>query len=42
VPARLAGEVRGGAKGWVDTNPQVYRDLARRHAAGVRPVPGDR
>ena len=42
VPARLAGEVRGGAKGWVDTNPQVYRDLARRHASGVRPVPGDR
>ena len=38
VPARIAGEVRGGAKGWVDTNPQVYRDLARRHAAGVRPV----
>src|SRR5580698_8156171 len=42
VPARLAGEVRGGAKGWVDSNPQVYRDLARRHASGVRPVPGDR
>ena len=40
VPARIAGEVRGGAKGWVDTNPQVYRDLARRHAAGVRPVTG--
>jgi carbonic anhydrase/acetyltransferase-like protein (isoleucine patch superfamily) len=38
VPARIAGEVSGGAKQWVDTNPQVYRDLARRHAAGVRPL----
>jgi carbonic anhydrase/acetyltransferase-like protein (isoleucine patch superfamily) len=40
VPARIAGEVAGGAKVWVQTNPQVYRDLARRHAAGVRPVHG--
>jgi carbonic anhydrase/acetyltransferase-like protein (isoleucine patch superfamily) len=38
VPARVAGEVTGGAKRWVVTNPQVYRDLARRHAAGARPV----
>src|SRR5215813_11738941 len=38
VPARLAGEVSGGAKRWVDTNPEAYRALARRHAAGVRPV----
>jgi carbonic anhydrase/acetyltransferase-like protein (isoleucine patch superfamily) len=38
VPARIIGEVAGGAKQWVDTNPAIYRDLARRHAAGVRPV----
>ena len=38
VPARVAGEVTGRAKEWVDTNPEVYRALARRHAAGVRPV----
>jgi carbonic anhydrase/acetyltransferase-like protein (isoleucine patch superfamily) len=38
VPARIAGEVTGGAKRWVETNPQIYRELARRHAAGVRPV----
>jgi carbonic anhydrase/acetyltransferase-like protein (isoleucine patch superfamily) len=38
VPARIVGEVTGGAKQWVQTNPAVYRDLARRHAAGVRPV----
>jgi carbonic anhydrase/acetyltransferase-like protein (isoleucine patch superfamily) len=36
VPARIAGEVTGGAKQWVETNPSVYRDLARRHAAGAR------
>ena len=38
VPARVAGEVNGRAKEWVDTNPEVYRALARRHAAGVRPA----
>jgi len=38
VPARVAGEVRGGALRWVQANPEVYRELARRHAAGVRPV----
>jgi len=44
VPARIAGEVTARARQWVETNPQVYRDLARRHAAGVRPVarPGHR
>ncbi|HEV8219726.1 MAG TPA: gamma carbonic anhydrase family protein [Streptosporangiaceae bacterium] len=40
VPARVAGEVRGGALKWVQTNPEVYRELARRHAAGARPVSG--
>jgi carbonic anhydrase/acetyltransferase-like protein (isoleucine patch superfamily) len=38
VPARVIREVTGGAKQWVQTNPSVYRDLARRHAASVRPV----
>jgi carbonic anhydrase/acetyltransferase-like protein (isoleucine patch superfamily) len=38
TPARVTGEVTGRAKGWVDSNPEVYRDLARRHAAGVKPV----
>jgi carbonic anhydrase/acetyltransferase-like protein (isoleucine patch superfamily) len=40
VPARIAGPVTGGAKVWVETNPAVYRDLARRHAAGIRLVTG--
>ena len=38
VPARVVGEVRGGARQWVETNPEIYRELARRHAAGIRPV----
>jgi carbonic anhydrase/acetyltransferase-like protein (isoleucine patch superfamily) len=38
TPARVAREVGGGAKVWVDSNPEIYRELARRHAAGVRPV----
>jgi carbonic anhydrase/acetyltransferase-like protein (isoleucine patch superfamily) len=38
VPARILREVTGGARHWVETNPEAYRDLARRHAAGVRPV----
>ena len=40
VPAKIIGPVRGGAKQWVETNPEIYRELARRHAASVRPVPG--
>jgi carbonic anhydrase/acetyltransferase-like protein (isoleucine patch superfamily) len=39
VPAKIIGPVRGGAKQWVETNPEIYRELARRHAASVRPVP---
>ena len=44
VPARLIGKVTAGGRQWVEANPQIYRDLARRHAAGVRPVtdPGNR
>jgi carbonic anhydrase/acetyltransferase-like protein (isoleucine patch superfamily) len=38
VPAKIVGELTAGAKGWVETNPQFYRDLAKRHAAGTRPV----
>lgn len=38
VPARISGPVTGRAKEWVDTNPEVYRELARRHAAGIRPA----
>ena len=38
VPARILGEVTGGAKQWVQTNPALYRELARRHAASVRAV----
>jgi carbonic anhydrase/acetyltransferase-like protein (isoleucine patch superfamily) len=38
IPARIAREVSGSAREWVDSNPQIYRELARRHAAGVRPV----
>jgi carbonic anhydrase/acetyltransferase-like protein (isoleucine patch superfamily) len=38
VPARVVGEVTAGARQWVETNPEIYRDLARRHAAGARPV----
>ena len=40
VPAKVIREVTGGAKHWVETNPAVYRDLARRHAASVRLVAG--
>jgi hypothetical protein len=32
------GELTPGAKQWVEGNPQAYRDLARRHAASVRPI----
>ena len=41
VPARVAGQVTGQAKVWVDTNPEIYRELARRHAASARPVGSD-
>ena len=38
VPARIVAEVTGGARQWVQTNPDLYRDLARRHAVSVRPA----
>ena len=40
VPARITGELSTGAKLWVDTNPGIYQELARRHAAGIRHVGG--
>jgi carbonic anhydrase/acetyltransferase-like protein (isoleucine patch superfamily) len=42
IPARVLGEVTAGARPWVESNPEIYRDLARRHAAGVSPVTGPR
>ena len=38
IPAKVSGEVRGSALRWVENNPAAYRELARRHAAGIRPV----
>jgi len=38
VPARVVGELTPGAKFWVETNPETYRALARRHASGARPL----
>ncbi|HMG62000.1 MAG TPA: gamma carbonic anhydrase family protein, partial [Streptosporangiaceae bacterium] len=38
VPAKVTGEVRGSALRWVENNPAVYRELARRHAASAHPV----
>jgi len=38
IPARVVGPVSGSGKQWVDDNPDVYRELARRHAAGVTPA----
>jgi len=31
----FAFEGRGGARQWVETNPETYRELARRHAVGT-------
>jgi carbonic anhydrase/acetyltransferase-like protein (isoleucine patch superfamily) len=42
VPARVVGELTAGAKQWVQANPGIYRELARRHAAGAGPVTGQR
>ena len=38
VPARIAGPLSEGARQWVENNPEAYRELARRHAAGIRPI----
>ena len=36
TPAKVAREVSGGARRWVETNPEAYRALAKRHAASLR------
>ena len=38
VPAKVAGELTAGAKHWVENNPEIYRQLAKRHAATVCPA----
>ncbi len=38
TPARVRGPLTSGAARWVDGNPAIYQELARRHAAGVEPV----
>jgi carbonic anhydrase/acetyltransferase-like protein (isoleucine patch superfamily) len=38
VPAKITGEVAGGAQQRVEGNGAVYRDLARRYAATLRQV----
>jgi hypothetical protein len=30
--------VGAGAAGWVDGNPSIYQELARRHAAGTQEI----
>ncbi|MCT2582517.1 gamma carbonic anhydrase family protein [Actinophytocola gossypii] len=37
-PARRFAPLTGPAKQWVDGNPAIYRDLARRHRDGTAPV----
>ncbi|MDQ3153762.1 MAG: gamma carbonic anhydrase family protein [Actinomycetota bacterium] len=36
--AQDRGPVTGSAQWWVRNNPETYRELARRHHSGVRPV----
>src|SRR5699024_1926146 len=38
TPAKVRGPLSGSAAWWVENNPRTYRDLARRHAEGARPV----
>jgi carbonic anhydrase/acetyltransferase-like protein (isoleucine patch superfamily) len=38
TPARVRGPLSEGAAGWVDGNPSIYRELARRHAVGIAEV----
>ncbi|GHE13411.1 gamma carbonic anhydrase family protein [Klenkia taihuensis] len=37
-PAKVRGPLTEGAAQWVDGNPAIYQELARRHAAGVEQV----
>ena len=36
VPAKVTSELTAGARHWVESNPEIYRQLARRHATTVR------
>ena len=36
---REKGPLTQSARWWVEGNPEIYRELARRHKAGVKPVP---
>ncbi|MGY1602163.1 gamma carbonic anhydrase family protein [Geodermatophilus sp. SYSU D00815] len=38
APARVRGPLSAGARAWVEGNPAIYRELARRHSAGVEEV----
>jgi carbonic anhydrase/acetyltransferase-like protein (isoleucine patch superfamily) len=40
VPAQILRAISGGARQWVETDPETYRELARRHAAGTRLIAG--
>ena len=42
IPARVVRELAGQARRWVETNPSIYRELARRHAARRPPRPVER
>jgi carbonic anhydrase/acetyltransferase-like protein (isoleucine patch superfamily) len=37
-PAKVRGPLSEGAARWVDGNPGIYQELARRHAVGAHPV----
>ncbi len=38
TPAKVRGPLEGQARWWVESNPTTYRELARRHRAGVQPA----
>jgi len=39
VPAKIKGPIAGTpAEFWVNANPAVYRDLAKRYLAGLKPI----
>ncbi|MBS1692058.1 MAG: gamma carbonic anhydrase family protein [Actinobacteria bacterium] len=39
APARVRGPIAGtGAENWINTNPALYQDLARRYLAGLTEV----
>ncbi|MGY1715601.1 gamma carbonic anhydrase family protein [Geodermatophilus nigrescens] len=39
APAKVRGPLTEGAAVWVDGNPSIYQELARRHAATVERLP---